>query len=186
MDEPVLDDWRVTEGPGIGREPLFELSDIHLNASFFVTGGMSRNMLAALSTKTPTRVESIDRTLPEMEGFIRIYSNLPERSYTHLFGRGYDSFELDSQRGVLAFVPPDKFGVHLYLPAAQYDLLLPMLARASKAMLRIEIERSLDQGLLDNEVHFWNDRMSPIILFNEFEIIVLPEGWSDERRGSAP
>ncbi|HEX6603389.1 MAG TPA: hypothetical protein VF027_00740 [Sphingomicrobium sp.] len=186
MDEPVLDDWRVTEGPGIGIEPLFELSQIHLNANFFVTGGMSRNMLALLSTKTPTRVESIDRTLPEMEGLIRIYSDLPERAFTHLFGRGYDSFELYSQRGVLALVPPDRFAVHLYLPAMQYDLLLPMLARASRAMLRIEIERTLDQGLLDDQTHFWNDRMSPIILFNEFEINVLPEGWPDDHGEETP
>jgi len=166
-------DWRVTEGPAIGAEPEFLLSDIELNAHFYVTGGMSRDISASLATSTPTLVESLGRTLPELSGYLRIFDDHPERSYPGLHQGHFESVELGSQRGVLALLAPGHFGVHLYLPPEQFALVLPLLSPApSRARLRIEIERTLDQNLFEEDKHFWNDRLSPIILFNEFKISV--------------
>lgn len=163
-------DWRISEGPAIGIEPEFELSDIRLGANFFVTGGISRSISASLTTSTPTLVESLGRTLPELFGQVRIFDSHPEQSYPGLYQNHFESIELGSHRGVLALVAPDWFVVHLYLPPDQFAMLLSLLTPAPpKTSLRIEIERSLDQGLLDLEHHFWNDHISPVILFNEFE-----------------
>lgn len=168
-DQP---DWRVTDGPNIGQEPLFDLSEIRLHSRFITTGEMLRDISGTLTTATPTLVESIGRPLSALSGSFRIYSYLPDRAFSHLFGQGYGAFELHGHRGVLAFTARESFLVHLYLPAEQFEQLLPMLGRArSRVQLRIEIERTLDQGVFEEDVHFWNDRVSPIILFNEFEII---------------
>jgi len=46
------DDWRVTEGPAIGKEPGFEVSEVHIDLRFFVTGAMSRSIEARLISPT--------------------------------------------------------------------------------------------------------------------------------------
>ncbi len=162
-------DWRVTEGPAFGVEPAFELSDIRPGANFFVTGSMSRRVTAVATATAPTLVESLGRTLPQLSGFLRIFDSHPERTVTAM-GDGMP-VPLGPHRGALWLRAPDRYVVHLYLPAAQFDGLLPLIVPApSAARLRIEVERTLDQGLLDTDLHFWNDRLSPVILFNEFEI----------------
>jgi hypothetical protein len=162
-------DWRVTEGPAFGVEPEFELSDIRLGAKFIVTGSMMRRITAAVTASAPTVVESLSRTLPELSGFLEIFDTHPTRTLTR-FGEG-DPVDLGSMRGAIWLGSPDHYVVHLYLPPEQFALLLALMASApATARLRIEVERTLDNGLLDNQLHFWNDRLSPVILFNEFEI----------------
>lgn len=163
------DDWRVTEGPAFGVEPEFELSDIRLGANFIVTGSMMRRITAAVTASAPTVVESLDRTLPQLSGFLRIFDNHPGRTLTS-FGDGMP-VDLGPARGALWLRSPDRYVVHLYLPTDQFALLLPLMAPApATARLRIEVDRTLDGGLLDTQLHFWNDRLSPVILFNEFEL----------------
>ena len=163
------EDWRITEGPAFGVEPAFDLSDIRLRANFHATGAMSRSITARLTTATPTRVESLDRTLPELGGFLRILDDHPERSVQFL--RDGAPVPLGRDRGVLKLVGPDRYDVYLYLPTDQFARLLPMLAPPPlTARLRIEVERTLDQGVVNSDAHFWNDHLSPVILFNEFEI----------------
>ena len=187
MTDTFDHDWRVTEGPSIGREPEFELSDIRFHSSFSVTGTMMRSASASLSTGSPATVHSLGRPLSELSGFIRIYDHLPEETFYHLFGGAYDSFELHSHRGVLAMVPleaftrvpPESFLLHLYLPDEQFSALLPMLAAArGKPRLYIEIERTLDQNVFEEDGHFWNDRVSPLFLFNEFRFDIPTYGGS--------
>lgn len=169
MADLPASDWRVTEGPAFGVEPEFELSGIRLGANFFVTGSMSRRITAAVTATAPTRVESLDRALPQLSGFLRIFDSHPERTITGMTDGM--PVPLGPHRGALWLRGPDGYVVHLYLPADQFDRLLSLMAPAPlAARLRIEVERTLDQGLLDTEVHFWNDRLSPVILFNEFEI----------------
>lgn len=164
------DDWRVTEGPAIGLEPELELSEISFQANFYVTGGMSRMIGARLSTITPIPVESLGRSLSELNGYIRIFDHLPAHTYPGLFPDHFGHVELAEQRGAMAMLA-EHFAMHLYLPPDQFALSLPLFSAPSrKAQLRIEIERTLDQGLLDNEKLFWNDRLSPVILFNEFQL----------------
>lgn len=163
------DDWRITEGPAIGIEPEFALSDVELTANFFVTGTMSRAVTAKLTTATPTRVESVDRLLSEFAGRLHIFDSHPNRSYPGLYPGHFDSIELGEQRGALALLAPNRFAVHLYLPADQFAALLPLVT-SSGMQLRIEVERTIDQGLPDEQAFFWNDRVSPVILFNEFRI----------------
>jgi hypothetical protein len=165
-------DPRVREGPAIGIEPQFELSNVELNANFYVTGSMSRSMTASLATSTPTIVESLGRSLPELSGLLRIFDNQPNETYPGLYEDHFGSMALGSQRGFLAIRAPDWYVVHLYLPPDQFAALLPLLCAGPTAMLRIEIERTLEEGLLDNEIHFWNERLSPVIRFNEFQISV--------------
>lgn len=161
-------DWRITEGPAFGIEPEFDLSDIHLGANFFVTGSMSRRITARLTTTTPTLVESLGRTLPQLGGSLRIVDNHPKS--TALFLRDGKPVDLGPARGVLGLAGPDCYALQLYLPADQFAKLLPMFShRPAAGRLRIEVERTLDQGLFEPDVHFWNDRLSPVILFNEFE-----------------
>ena len=163
-------DWRVTEGPAIGTEPLFELHEVSLHADFFVTGGMSRRIFSRLVTETPTMVESLGRTLPDIAGALRIYAAASARAYVGWSeGLGLN-VELDGNRGVLAIVR-DHYEVELHLPPEQFESLVALLPWAPrKANLRIEVERTLDQGLLPSEGFFWNDHLSPVILFNEFEL----------------
>ena len=188
MTETYAADPRVTEGPAIGREPEFELSDIWLHSSFSVVGTMSRKMSANLSTSSPTMVESLGRKLSELRGLIQIYNDLPDKTFYHLFGGAYDSFELFGHRGVLAMVPlaeftripAEGFLVHLYLPPDQFAALCPALTSAERnARLYIEIERTVEQNVYEEDVHFWNDRISPLILFNEFRLDV-PVGRQDQ------
>lgn len=177
--DPSAPDWRVTEGPAIGREPEFELADVRLNSQFNASGTLIQSASALLLTSSPTLVESLGCSLSELRGFIRIYDHLPDETYYHLFGGSYDSFELGSNRGVLAMVPlesctrvpPESFLVHLYLPQDQFAALLPMLASAhGNPRLCIEIDRTLEQNVFEEDVYFWNDRLSPLILFNEFRL----------------
>lgn len=166
-------DWRVTEGPAIGREPVFVLTNIRLSANFYITGTMSRGIVATLATSTPTRVETVNRSMSEMTGFIRIFDEIPERSYLPLFQGPPGGIELRASRGVLWIVPPDRFAVDLYLPPHQFEKLIALFScGCAEAELRVEVDRSLDQGLCDEDVYFWNDRLSPVVLFNEFEITV--------------
>lgn len=163
------EDWRITEGPAFGVEPEFDLSDIRLRVNFHVTGSISRRVTARLTTATPTCVESLDRTLPELCGSLRIFDDHPERAVQYL--RDGKPVPLGRDRGVLRLVGPDRYDVHLYLPTEQFERLLPMIVSPpATARLRIEVERTLDQGVSPPDVHFWNDRLSPVILFNEFEI----------------
>ena len=75
----------------------------------------------------------------------------------------------------MGLVGPDRYLVHLNLPPDQFAMLLPLFAPApATARLRIEVERTIDQGLFEPGIHFWNDRVSPVILFDEFQI-VLPD-----------
>ena len=163
------DDWRVTEGPAFGVEPEFDLSDIRLGANFIVTGVMLRRITATVTASAPTLVESLDRTLPQLSGFLRIFDDHHGRTITG-FGDGMP-VDLGPHRGAMWLRGPDRYVVHLYLPPDQFEKLLPLMSPAlATARLRIEVERTLDQGLLDTQLHFWNDRLSPVILFNEFEI----------------
>ena len=169
MADHPEDDWRVTEGPAFGVEPEFDLSDIRPGANFYVTGSMSRRITATVTASTPTLVESLDRTLPQLSGFLRIFDDHHRRTITG-FGEG-KPVDLGPHRGAMWLSSPDRYVVHLYLPPDQFERLLPLLAPApAAARLRIEVERTLDQGLLDTQLHFWNDRLSPVILFNEFEL----------------
>lgn len=164
-------DWRITEGPAFGIEPEFELSDIRPGANFWVTGSMSRHISAAVTTATPTRVESLGRTLPEIVGLLTIFDEHPGRTMTSV-ADGM-SVELGPERGALWVRSPDRYVVHLYLPTDQFAMLLPLMVPApATARLRIEVERTIDQGVFEPDSHFWNDRLSPVILFNEFEIIL--------------
>lgn len=181
MNEASAHDWRVTEGPAIGREPEFELAELRLHSQFNVTGTLTQSVTALLSTSSPAVVESLGCSLSELRGFIRIYDHLPDEAYSHLFGGPYDSFKLGSNRGVLAMVPlerftrapPESFLIHLYLPPDQFAVLVPMVACArANPQLYIEIERTLEQNVFEEDVHFWNDRLSPLILFNEFRLDV--------------
>ena len=163
------EDWRVTEGPAFGVEPEFELSDIRLGANFTVTGVMLRRITATVTASAPTLVESVGRTLPQLSGFLRIFDGHSQHTITS-FGDGMP-VDLGPARGALWLRGPDRYVVHLYLPADQFARLLPLMAPApAAARLRIEVDRTLDQGLLDTQLHFWNDRLSPVILFNEFEL----------------
>lgn len=163
------DDWRVTEGPAFGVEPEFELSEIRLGVNFIVTGAMLRRITASVTASTPMLVESVGRTLPELSGFLRIFDGHSGHTLTSMEdGRPFD---LGGQRGALWLCNHGRYIVHLYLPTDQFERLLPMFTPApAAARLRIEVDRTLDQGLLDNQLHFWNDRLSPVILFNEFEL----------------
>lgn len=162
-------DWRVSEGPAFGVEPAFELSDIRLGANFYVTGSMSRRITAAVTASTPTLVESLGRTLPQLPGFLTIFDEHYERTIAGM--EDGMPVHLGRERGALWLRAPDRYVIHLYLPGDQFEGLLRLMTPApATARLRIEVERTLDQGLLDTEVHFWNDRLSPVILFNEFEI----------------
>jgi hypothetical protein len=166
-------DWRVTEGPVFGIEPEFELTAIRSGANFFVTGSMSRRITADLTTSTPTLVESAGVALPRLTGSLAVYDEHPERCV--LLPRKGPPTPLGNHRGILGMITPDRYLVILYLPPDQFARLLPLLCPASpRAMLRIEVDRTLDQGLLDSQSHFWDDRASPVILFNEFEI-TLPD-----------
>lgn len=169
MADHPEDDWRVTEGPAFGVEPEFELTDIRFGANFYVTGSLSRRITATVTASTPMLVESLGRTLPRLCGSLRIFDEHHERTITGMEdGRPVD---LGSQRGALWLRGPDRYVVHLYLPSDQFDRLLRLMTPApATAKLRIEVERTIDQGVLDSELHFWNDRLSPVILFNEFEI----------------
>jgi hypothetical protein len=165
-------DWRVTEGPAIGTEPIFDLSDIVVDLHFFVTGGMSRSIYAKLATTSPTRVESTGSTLSELEGQLQIHDGLPEKSYPGLYPEHFGSIALGQNRGVLALPVPDMFIVHLYLPPEQFAATLSTLVQArGSTVLRMEIDRTLDQALPYEECFFWNDILSPVILFNEFGIL---------------
>ena len=167
-DHPEVD-WRVTEGPAFGIEPEFDLSDIRVGANFYVTGSMSRRITATVTASAPTLVESLDRTLPQLSGFLRIFDDHHGHTLTS-FGDGMP-VELGPHRGAFWLRGLDRYVVHLYLPPDQFERLLPLMSPApATARLRIEVERTLDQGLLDSQLHFWNDRLSPVILFNEFEI----------------
>ena len=160
------EDWRVTEGPSIGAEPEFTLSDIRLGANFFVTGAMSRNIAARLSTATPTVVESSGRRLADMCGTLRIHDS----QFLDEF-RGVD---LGGCRGVLALLNADEYVVEIFLPPDQFESLLPLLAPApARAELLIEIERTLDQAVFEELRYFWDDRRSPTIPFNEFKLSVV-------------
>lgn len=162
-------DWRVTEGPAFGIEPEFELSDIRLGAKFVVTGSMMRNISAAVAARAPTLVESLNQTLPELSGVLEIFDSQPQRTLMR-FGEG-NPVDLGSTRGAMWLSGPGRYVVHLYLPPDQFQALLALFAPPpAAARLRIEVDRTLDQGLLDSQSHFWNDRLSPVILFNEFEI----------------
>jgi hypothetical protein len=173
MANEVQTDWRVTDGPAIGIEPEFEITAVVVSADFYVAGSMSRHILAAIRTSTPTFVESLGRTLPEFTGHLRVYSQHPERSYPGLYPDHFGATMLGPNRGALAILPPDRYVVHLYLPLDQFEMVLPVLTCSARiARLRIEIDRTLDQGLIDSQEHFWNDRISPVILFNEFSISV--------------
>ncbi|CAN7277928.1 hypothetical protein [Brevundimonas sp. LjRoot202] len=176
MADHPEDDWRVTEGPAFGAEPEFELSDIRPGANFIVTGSMLRRITATVTASAPTVVESLDRTLPQLSGFLGIYDGHSGRTILPIkHGR---AVELGPHRGVMALISPERYVIHLCLPTEQFAMLLPLLAPApAAARLRIEVDRTLDQGLLDTQVHFWNDHLSPVILFNEFEIsLPAPDG----------
>jgi hypothetical protein len=163
------DDWRVTDGPAFGIEPEFELSNIRPKAHFIETGVMFRLITADLTASAPTLVESLNRTLPQLSGFLRIVDSHPTGAIASIGEGGL--IDLGPQRGVLGLHSPDAYVVKLHLPTDQFEMLLPLMVPApATARLRIEVDRNLDQGLLDNERHFWNDRLSPVILFNEFEI----------------
>jgi len=163
------DDWRVKEGPAIGVEPEFELSDIRVGANFIVTGAMLRRITATVTASAPTLVESLGRTLPQLSGFLRIFEGHCQHTITS-FGDGVP-IDLGPARGALWLRGPDRYVVHLYLPSDQFAMLLPLITSApAGARLRVEVDRTLDQGLQDTQLHFWNDRLSPVILFNEFEL----------------
>jgi hypothetical protein len=173
MIENDLGDWRVTDGPAIGYDPVFIISEIRPYANFYAPGSMSRGVYASLSTSTPTRVESVDRTLPELSGHLAVFDSHPDRSYAGLYPGHFDFIDLGIHRGALAVHPPDRYVVHLYLPPDQFADLLPLLLCGSPQMqLTVEIDRTLDQGLLDSQSYFWNDRRSPVIPFNEFRVNV--------------
>lgn len=164
-----LEDWRVTEGAAFGVEPEFELSDIRLGVNFIVTGSMLRRITATVTASEPTLVESLGRTLPQLSGFLKIFDGHQGRTITGM-GDGMP-VDLGGQRGALWVRSPDRYVVHLYMPTDQFEMLLPLMTPApATARLRIEVDRTLDQGLLDSQSHFWNDRLSPVILFNEFEL----------------
>lgn len=167
----MSDDWRVTEGPAIGSEPVFDLSGIMTLASFSVTGWMGRRVQAVLSTVTATVVESSGLLLSAMPGLLRIFDSPAERAAVGWHHGDRETVPLDGARGAIA-VFGERYGIDLHLPPEQFDALLPMLAGAQSARLRIEVERTLDQGLLDDQKLFWNDRLSPRIVFDEFEISV--------------
>lgn len=162
-------DWRVTEGPAFGIEPEFELSGIRLGANFYVTGTMSRRITAVVTASAPTVVESLGRPLSQLSGFLRIFDSHHGRTVTSM--EDGMPVDLGGQRGAMWLRGPDRYVVHLYLPTDQFDRLAPLMTPApATARLRIEVERTLDQGLLNTQEHFWNDRVSPVILFDEFEI----------------
>jgi hypothetical protein len=158
-------DWRVIDGPAIGRDPEFLLSDIRVNAHFFETGNMSRNISARLVTKTPTLVESTGRILPDMPGNLRIHSSR--------FLSNYRGVEFGPNRGVLALIE-DGYVVELFLPPDQFESLLPLLTPPPpQAGLMIEVDKTLDQKLyFEEDKYFWNDLLSPLVFFNEFELSV--------------
>lgn len=169
----MSDDWRVTEGPAMGIEPSFALRDVSVHADFYVPGGMGRRIMATLTTDSPAVVESQGRPLSAMPGLLRIYGHQTERSSIgHMVGRYDMDVPMEAMRGVLA-VFDEGYAVHLYLPREQFAELLPLFAPVpAQVTLRIEVERTLDQGLPDSDSHFWNDRLSPVIVFNEFELSV--------------
>lgn len=172
-----LEDWRVTDGPAFGVEPEFELFNIRLGMNFIVTGTTSRRITASVTASEPTLVESLGRTLPQLSGSLRIFDGQRGRTITSM-GEG-TPVELRGQRGAMWVRSPDRYVVHLYLPSEQFEKLLPLVTPApATARLRIEVDRTLDQGLLDTQSHFWNDRQSPVVLFNEFEIS-LPDAHGD-------
>lgn len=157
----------------IGAHPEFVVSDIQLRANFYVTGTMSRHIVAHAATDAHTLVESVGKRLSDMTGFLTIFDDLPRQSYAGLCRHHFDTVELGSHRGALASHPPDHFLLHLYIPADQFDRLLPLMtAPGVTGRLSIEVERTLDQGLADEDSHFWNDTKSPVVLFNEFRLTV--------------
>jgi hypothetical protein len=169
MTDYPHEDWRVTEGPAFGVEPEFALSDIRSGANFIVTGAMLRRITATVTASAPTLVESLDRTLSQLFGVLEIFDGHSEHTITS-FGDGM-GVETGTARGAMWLRSPDRYVVHLYLPTEQFARLLPLMAPApATAKLRIEVDRTLDNGLLDTQLYFWNDRLSPVILFNEFEI----------------
>ena len=169
---PTSVDWRVTDGPAIGLDPAFVLSDIEGLANFWITGSMSRRISARVAARTPLRVESIGIPLTDLQGLLTIYDEHPDRSNAGLCAGHFDSVDLTHHRGGLAIHPPGGFAIHLYLPEGQFERLLPLLAARSTARLQIEVDRTLDQALSEEESLFWNDRVSPVVLFEEFRISV--------------
>ena len=168
MEGPSAD-LRVTDGPAFGVEPEFDLSNIRLGMNFVVTGSILRRVTATVTASAPTLVESLGHTLPQLSGFLRIFDGHESRTITGMGDRM--PVDLEGQRGAMWVRSPDQYVVHLYLPTDQFERLLPLMTPApATARLRIEVDRTLDQGLLDSQSHFWNDRQSPVILFNEFEI----------------
>jgi len=167
-------DWRVTEGPAIGAEPEFEISDVQVEASFHGDGSMSRGIWATLKTSTPTQVESLGLTLRQLTGVLRILDTDPPL----LPGLLRNLVELGPARGVLELASPDRYHVFLYLPPEQFAMLLPLFAPApATGRLRIEVERLLHQAVDEPDDNFWNDHQSPAIVFNTFEI-TFPNGGS--------
>jgi hypothetical protein len=187
MPEVDGQDWRVTEGPAIGLAPEFLLWDMLASASFYETGSMSRRISARASAQTPLMVESVGRKLSELEGALTIYDYLPDQSHAGLCPDHFDSVKLDSNRGALALHPPGRFMIHLYLPPDQFELLLPIIApRFGPLVLQIEVERTLDQGLPDQDMLFWNDQAAPVVLFNEMYITDLAKDSSDNQQRVGP
>ena len=168
-------DWRVTDGPAIGRAPLFDLSEIRLRADFHASGAMSRSIMADLSSTSPMWLERMECHLAELPGYLEVFEALPEKSYPGLYPDLFESIALDGQRGALAAVAPDHYAIHLYLPPDQFAAILPLVGTAQRrARLLIDIDRTIDQGLPDEECHFWNDWLSPVVLFNEFSLVSPP------------
>ena len=121
-------DWRVTDGPAIGRAPLFDLSEIRLRADFYATGAMSRSIMADLSSTSPMWLERLERHLAELPGYLEVFEALPEASYPGLYPDLFQSIALNGQRGALAAVAPDHYAIHLYLPPDQFAELAPAAA----------------------------------------------------------
>lgn len=164
-------DWRVDEGPAIGIDPVFDLSAIGAEARFYAHGSMSRRIIAKISTPTPTMVESLGRPLATMSGLLTIFDSRQDQ--TGMFSGLRGPVEPGANRGALGLTGLDRYAVHLYLPPDQFAALLSLFAPAPpSARLRIEVERTLNQGLFDEDSHFWNDRLSPVVLFNAFDIIL--------------
>lgn len=164
-------DWRVDEGPVIGIEPAFDLSAIQSEARFHAPGSMSRRITAEISTTTPTMVESVGQPLSIMSGLLTIFDSHEDR--VGLFSGLRKPVEPGANRGAMGLTTPGRYAVHLYLPHDQFAALLPFFVPAPpSARLRIEVERTLNQGLFDEDSHFWNDRLSPVVLFNAFDIIL--------------
>lgn len=130
---------------------------------------MSRPIIARLTTTTPTLVESLGKTLPLLCGFLRIIDEHPES--TALFLRDGKPVDLGPERGVLGLIGPDRYAVHLYCR--------PISSRGSyqgsPSLSRRRGCASRSKGLSiracsTRKIHLWNDRLSPVILFNEFEL----------------